>query len=90
MHCITLCNIVYFVSEHKPSNEQKSNVPSETHKKKSVSQEDQESFNQLVQTAKLYTDEGNLKDALELYREAMEIYSSEKLAKKIEKIEVII
>ncbi|XP_071180986.1 DNA excision repair protein ERCC-6-like isoform X1 [Mytilus edulis] len=76
--------------EHKPSNEQKSNVPSETHKKKSVSQEDQESFNQLVQTAKLCTDEGNLKDALELYREAMKIYSSEKLAKKIEKIEAYI
>ncbi|VDH97717.1 DNA excision repair protein ERCC-6-like [Mytilus galloprovincialis] len=74
-------------TEHKPSIEPKSHVPSETTKKKSVSQEDQESFNQLVQTAKLYTDEGNLKDALDLYREAMKIYSSEKLAKKIEKIE---
>ncbi|XP_052074016.1 DNA excision repair protein ERCC-6-like [Mytilus californianus] len=76
--------------EHKPSNKEKSNVPSETPKKKSVSQEDQENFNQLVQTAKLYTDEGNLKGALELYREAVKIYSSEKLTKKISKIEAYI
>ena len=53
-----------------------------------MSQEDQENFNQLIQTANFYTDEGNIKDALELYREALKIYNSEKLAKKIAKMEV--
>lgn len=61
---------------------------SESAKKRTVSVEEQENFNQLIQTAKLYLDEGRLAGALELYKEAFQIYGSDKLAKKIAKIEV--
>ena len=64
-------------------------LPSETPKKTVVNQRDQETYNQLIETAKQCTDEGHLKDALDLYREALKIYNSEKLAKKIVKIEVM-
>lgn len=67
--------------------ESKPEVPSETPKKTVVGQKDQETYNQLIETAKQCTDEGHLKDALDLYREALKIYNSEKLAKKIVRIE---
>ncbi|CAC5377538.1 ERCC6L [Mytilus coruscus] len=57
--------------------------------KENISEENKEIFDQLVQTAKLYTDEGKIKDALELYREALKINPNhDKLAKKIAKIEI--
>lgn len=61
-----------------------------TPSKENISEDNKEIFGQLIQTAKQYTDEGKIKDALELYREALKINPDhDKLAKKITKIEVI-
>jgi tetratricopeptide (TPR) repeat protein len=47
-----------------------------------------EIFDQLMQSARQYTEQGKIKDALELYREAIKINDNEKLAKRIDKMEV--
>ena len=53
-----------------------------------ISTEDKEIFDQLMQSARQYTEQGKIKDALELYREAIKINDNEKLAKRIDKMEV--
>ena len=41
-----------------------------------------------MQSARQYTEQGKIKDALELYREAIKMNDNEKLAKRIDKMEV--
>jgi hypothetical protein len=53
-----------------------------------ISTEDKEIFDQLMQSARQYTEQGKIKDALELYREAIKMNDNEKLAKRIDKMEV--
>ena len=53
-----------------------------------ISTEDKEIFDQLIQSARQYTEQGKIKDALELYREAIKMNDNEKLAKRIDKMEV--
>lgn len=63
----------------------------DTAQKESISDDNNEIFSQLIQTAKQYTEKGKIKDALELYREALQINPGhDKLAKRIAKIEVFI
>jgi hypothetical protein len=51
---------------------------------------DQQRFNELVMKAKKLIGEGNIEDALKLNKKALSICYSEKLAKKIKKMEVIL
>lgn len=70
--------------ESKDSKTQVSQVPI----KSEVIQDDQEKFNKLVTRAKKLISDGQVREALKMNKEALEIYHSEKLAKKITKMEV--
>ena len=51
---------------------------------------DQQRFNDLVMKAKQLAIEGKVKDAVEMNRTALAIFYSEKLHKRIQKMEVLI
>jgi hypothetical protein len=51
-------------------------------------QDDQEKFNKLVTQAKKLISDGQVKEALKMNKEALQIYHSDKLANKIKKMEV--
>ena len=53
-----------------------------------LSEDDQDIFTALITNAKQRTTEGNIKDALDLYKQALKMYYNEKLERKIHKMEV--
>ena len=53
-----------------------------------LSEDDQDIFTALIKNAKQRTTEGNIKDALDLYKQALKMYYNEKLERKIHKMEV--
>ena len=55
-----------------------------------MSQEEQEIFTELITNAKQLTAERKIKEALDLYRQALQMHYHEKLAKKIAKMEVCV
>ena len=53
-----------------------------------ISDDNQEIYNQMISSARQMVNEGKIRDALEINKEALKIYYNEKLAKKITKMEV--
>lgn len=54
-----------------------------------VDEDDQSKFARLVSEAKDFTIKGQVKEALELYKEAAKICPSDRLSRKMEKMEVL-
>lgn len=51
-------------------------------------EEDKQRFNRLVTMAKKLVDEGQVREALNMNKRALKIFNSERLAKKVTKMEV--
>ena len=62
--------------------------PAGTHNKADISEEDKARYNKLVSKGKELTHQGKVQQALECNKQALAIYRSDKLAKRVRKMEV--
>ncbi|KAK3606703.1 hypothetical protein CHS0354_012907 [Potamilus streckersoni] len=75
------------IDQNRDNVDNQTNPSSKNSMRREITQDDQQQFNMLVTKAKKKASEGHIREALELNKKALKIHSSEKLQKRIIKME---